>query len=81
MTTRYEALNRDHGLCTSVAKAPYENSMIVITITLAWQAGDPLQFASRTEEDWTDLVDGPSMDFAQYRYRTRKESRHHVRTV
>jgi len=67
--SRRDRLKSSDGLCTSIAQDPYENSLRMIAIIIAWQTGEPLQFAHRSEDDWTDLVDGPPMDFTQYRYR------------
>lgn len=61
-------LEREQGLCTSVAHSQAENVARVRFILSAFESFLPLERAHRTFDDW-QRVDDPPMNFEDYRYR------------
>ena len=69
--TLLEKIQRPSGLCTSVCKNRYENADRIKAILNVALAGNLMQKASRSADDWED-VDGLPMDFKSFRYRVQQ---------
>lgn len=63
-----QKLQRPQGLCTSLANSDIENFSVMLHIVNTFLSKGSLERASRTEENWEQVVYLP-MDFEHYRYR------------
>lgn len=63
-----QKLQRPQGLCTSVANSDVENFSVMLHIVNSFLNNASLERASRTEDNWEQVVYLP-MNFEHYRYR------------